>query len=55
MKTDKSPFTRYREGYLDGYAARDARLPLDTDYLRGFADGTEDDLLGKPNKFEDKK
>jgi len=48
---EKSPFTRYREGYVDGYHAREIRMSEDNDYLRGYKEGNEDDIEGVPNRF----
>jgi len=46
----KSPFTRYAEGYVDGYEGREMMLK-DADYVRGYREGREDDSTGAPNKF----
>mgnify|MGYP005817968191 CR=1 FL=1 len=55
-ENEKTPFTKYRDGYLDGYAGRDALMLEDEDYARGYEDGVMDDSVGSPSKFaEDKK
>jgi len=53
MKTEnnKSPFSLYQQGYLDGYEGRDLELPDNVDYMRGWKEGQEDDLMAKPNKY----
>jgi hypothetical protein len=53
MKTEneKSPFSLYQQGYLDGYEGRDMELPDDVGYVWGWKEGQEDDLMAKPNKY----
>jgi len=52
--SEKTPFTRYREGYEDGYHARRILLPDDMDYMSGYGAGKEDDQFGMPNKYSEK-
>jgi len=49
----KSPFTQYREGYIDGFNGNPVRVPEDGDYLRGYAEGKEDDQHDEPAKFSE--
>ena len=49
--TGKSPFTRYRDGYIDGYNGHPIKMPDDPDYTRGYSDGKEADLAGDDSKF----
>ncbi len=51
MDENKSPFTRYREGYVDGYEGEPVQLPCDADYLRGYINGTEDDMMGMASQY----
>jgi len=52
--SEKTPFTRYREGYEDGYTGRTILMPDDTDYMRGYGTGKEDDQFGMPNRYSEK-
>lgn len=47
-----SPFTRYRQGYEDGYHGKEKVFPGNSDYMMGFEQGKEDDLGALPPKFE---
>ena len=51
MEKEKSGFTRYREGYIAGYHGHEIDRPFDDDYLRGYATGMEDDIMGKSNRY----
>ncbi len=51
--SEKAPFTRYREGYEDGYIGRKILMPSDSDYMRGYSEGKEDDQFGMPNKYSE--
>lgn len=53
-ENERTPFSKYRKGYLDGYDCHDMELPGDKDYVLGYNAGAEDDILGNPNKFLDK-
>ena len=46
----KPPFTRYREGYTDGYHGRTPRMSDDM-YLRGYDDGRNDDRFGMEERY----
>jgi hypothetical protein len=48
-----SPFSRYRLGYLDGYEGIPIRMYRDSDYIRGYEAGTEDDTMGAVNRFSE--
>jgi len=48
---EKSPFTCYREGYLDGYNGEAVRMPESKEYMQGFREGGEDDTAGLNCKF----
>ena len=51
--TDKhSSFTRYKQGYEDGYEGFILARPDSNDYKLGYEVGKEDDQLGLPNRFE---
>ena len=53
MSKNETPFSRYREGYEDGYEGRPCRIDFlqDPEYIRGYAEGTEDDRMGAPGRF----
>jgi hypothetical protein len=53
LSKNETQFARYREGYEDGYEGRTCRTDLlqDSNYIRGYAEGTEDDRLGVPCRF----
>ena len=60
MIEQKSPFTIYRQGYLDGYLGRDIKKEKNIYYKSGYEDGKQDDWAGLPSRFvededEDKK
>ena len=53
-------FQDYRQGYQDGFACRDPRLPAANKdyaqgyaggYAQGYAEGLEDDMLGNDSRF----
>ena len=46
-----SEFTRYRQGYEDGYHGKEASIPHDETYMTGFREGSEDDQLGMPDRY----
>lgn len=48
---EKSPFSRYRQGYLDGHYDRVIQMPNDDYYMNGYEEGVQDDLSGLPSKF----
>jgi hypothetical protein len=48
-----SQFSRYRIGYVDGYKGNDIQMPNDSDYMRGYEQGNEDDRAGESNKFSE--
>jgi hypothetical protein len=50
---EKSPFTKYREGYEDGYNGRTILMPDDADYIVGYNTGKEDDRYGMPCKYSE--
>ena len=51
MQKNDITFDQYRQGYQDGYAGRDPKPTANVGYLHGFADGAEDDMLGKNPRF----
>jgi len=51
MSDKQLNFERYKKGYQDGYEGYDPEITMDKDYLQGFAEGVEDDLLGKDSRF----
>ena len=48
---EKSPFSIYVEGYVDGYAGFNARMPNDDTYMQGYEAGDEDDMLGLDSRY----
>ena len=50
---EKSPFTKYREGYEDGYSGRIILMPDDKYYMAGYDTGREDDQYGMPSKYSE--
>ena len=48
---EKSPFTRYREGYVDGYHGRTPRMSEDEIYSGGYTDGRNDDRFGMEERY----
>ena len=50
---NKSPFTKYREGYEDGYGGRIILMPEDKGYVAGYDAGSEDDQYGIPSKYSE--
>jgi len=50
--TDNSSFSRYKQGYEDGYEGFILARPDSDDYKLGYEVGKEDDQLGLPNRFE---
>ena len=53
MQVNKSDFSRFRLGYIDGYAGRDPTMPRDSVYMRGYDEGSEDDSMGSISRFPD--
>ena len=53
MSDNETPFSRYRDGYVDGYEGDPRQTVQDDNYIRGYHDGYEDDRLGMPSKFGD--
>ena len=53
QKNKMSGFTKYKEGYLDGYAGRyiNVRFANDIHYIAGYNEGLEDDRQGLSEKF----
>ncbi len=51
MQKDNITFDQYRQGYQDGYAGRHPKSTTNVGYLQGFAQGAEDDMLGKNSRF----
>ena len=53
MSKNETPFSRYQEGYEDGYEGRPCRIDFlqDPEYIRGYAEGTEDDQIGAPGRY----
>ena len=47
----KSPFTRYREGYVDGYRGHPRRMLQDDIYSGGYDDGRNDDRFGMEDRY----
>jgi len=54
MTSNKTSFAKYKEGYVDGYDGNTVQMPNDDNYLRGYADGKEDDQSGAPSKFPER-
>ena len=50
-ETTPSPFTLYREGYIDGYEGRDPTSPNESQYMMGYKDGATDDVHDSPARF----
>jgi hypothetical protein len=48
---EKSPFSKYHAGYMDGYEGNDIQMPSDRDYMDGYKEGYHDDSMGMPQKF----
>ena len=48
---EKSPFSIYVEGYVDGYTGFNARMPNDDTYMQGYEAGNEDDMLGLDSRY----
>ena len=46
-----SPFTLYKEGYIDGYEGRPPAAPNNTNYMIGYEYGSDDDVHDTPAKF----
>ena len=53
MSDNETPFSRYRDGYVDGYEGNVSRTDQDDDYVRGYHDGSEDDRIGAPSKYDE--
>jgi len=51
MSNENISFQDYRQGYQDGYACRDPQIPMNKGYIQGYAEGTEDDMLGNDSRF----
>jgi hypothetical protein len=49
---EKSPFGRYRVGYIDGYVGKDVAYATDKVYTSGYEEGACDDRMGMPPKYD---
>jgi len=47
----QTPFSRYRDGYIDGYEGNSQKFE-DDEYARGYYEGHEDDKLGVQKKYD---
>ena len=48
---EKSPFSKYSQGYIDGFEGEEIKMPDDTDYMDGYHAGHDDDAMGMPQKY----
>ena len=55
MEENKSPFTHYREGFVDGYFGNPLEHPDDAHYTAGYLEGSEADRTGEPCKYGEEK
>ena len=51
MPNQVSDFTRFRQGYEDGYHGRESKRPEDLTYMSGYEEGCEDDRFDMPYRY----